>query len=345
MSAFSQTIDIWSLGCVFSIAATWIVFGYQGIKQFRTVRTKAIEQIRSKPVQQQALRSRSSLSAGDYFHDGHEVLEAVTSWHRVLRSSLRKTDSVTSDLLDLVDHKMLLGAPSERIKARDLISELTTILVQSERGPRVEMPGNIMETLLEADEDAVSSVQSSNLGQPVATGNDRKARKSRLLEQPLMKTAHRSEGLRSVVASYHAQPADSGRDQSGPTTAEANAPSGAPSASPDIPLRASPLHGPPPSTPAPEASVEHIDSPSVSGQSISPNQLGQRVGRTPKVHTPQDIFQALEEVEKRDKLLDGIRRKERKDELMSRHWINRDLVGACSLEMETWTTADFNRNF
>ncbi|KAL8962851.1 MAG: hypothetical protein Q9193_000811 [Seirophora villosa] len=241
MSAVSQTIDIWSLGGVFSIAATWVVFGYQGIKQFRTVRKKAIEQIRSKPVRQQALRSRSNLSAGDYFHDGREVLEAVTSWHRVLRSSLRKSDSVTSHLLDLVDHKMLLGAASERIKARDLISELGAILDQSKMGPRVEMPCNIMETLLEADKDAVSSVQDSKLGQPAATGNDRKARKSRLLEQPLMKTAHRSEGLR-------------------------------------------------------------------------------------KIHTPQDIFQALEEVGKRDKLLDGIQRKERKDELMSVHWVNRDLV-------------------
>lgn len=324
MSAVLQTIDIWSLGCVFSIAATWVVFGYQGIKQFTRIREKAIETIR---VRQRGSRSNSNLSAGDYFHDGHSVLEAVTSWHRILRSSLRKTDSVTSNLLDLVDKKMLLGNAGARIKATDLVSELKRILVQSETGPRIEMPGNIMETLLEADKDAVSSVSStqwSNLGQPAAAGNDRKARKSRLLEQPLMKTAHRSEGLKSVSAYHHEQSMDSNMNRSGPTArAKANA-------NPETPYNDSSLHGRPHSFPAPQASVRHIEYRFPSGESMNLTQLHQKAGRTPKVHPPQDLFQALEEIEKRDK--HNILGRERKDKLMSRHWKNRDLVGASNLE-------------
>ncbi|KAL8972470.1 MAG: hypothetical protein Q9197_002763 [Variospora fuerteventurae] len=310
MSAVLQTIDIWSLGCVFSIAATWVVFGYQGIKQFTRIRETAIEAIR---VRQRGSRSNSNLSAGDYFHDGHSVLEAVTSWHRILRSSLRKTDSVTSNLLDLVDKKMLLGNAGARIKATDLVSELKRILDQSEAEPRVEMPVNIMEALLEADKDAVSSVsstQGSNLGQPAAAGNDRKARKSRLLEQPLMKTAHRSEGLKSVLEYHHVQSMDSNMNRSGPTArAKANA-------NPETPHNDSPLQGRPHSIPAPQASVRHIVSPSPSGESMNLTQLHQKAGRTPKVHPPQDLFQALEEIEKRDKhniLVDN-------GESMEPHW-------------------------
>lgn len=41
----AQTIDIWSLGCVFSIAATWVVLGYQGIRQYNWMREKAISKI------------------------------------------------------------------------------------------------------------------------------------------------------------------------------------------------------------------------------------------------------------------------------------------------------------
>ncbi|KAF2679078.1 hypothetical protein K458DRAFT_315328, partial [Lentithecium fluviatile CBS 122367] len=33
-----QTIDTWSLGCVFSMAATWVILGYSGVCQYQLVR-------------------------------------------------------------------------------------------------------------------------------------------------------------------------------------------------------------------------------------------------------------------------------------------------------------------
>ncbi|KAL8687353.1 MAG: hypothetical protein Q9224_005177, partial [Gallowayella concinna] len=186
-------------GCVFSIAATWVVFGYTGIQNFQKVREKGIAQICSAPKpQQHAESSISSISAGDYFHDGQQILEDVTNWHRVLRSALRKTDRVTSGLLDLVDQRMLLGSADSRIKANSLCSELKQLAAQSQEGPRIEIPASIMETLLETDKDAASTIWSvigSNVAQPLNAPDSRKARKSRLLGIPLMKTAHRSEGL------------------------------------------------------------------------------------------------------------------------------------------------------
>ena len=330
MSAVPQTIDIWSLGCVFSIAATWVVFGYPGLQQFRKVRENAINQIVSRAFQSPHPQRTTSISAGDYFHDGHQVLKAVLDWHKVLRSALRNTDTVTSRLLDLVDGKMLLGSAHMRIKARDLYSELKDIIVRSETGDRIEMPGNIMEALLQADKDAVSSVPfgTTSKSSEVPTGlDDRKARKSRLLGKPLMKTAHRSEGLKSVLASNHSQPA--GRNhpttkiavQTGPSDQTRHGSSGGV------------LGHNRPSNAQMNAQISSLDrTPTVpeSSQRTFPTPQVKQHTRSPKTHTPQDIFQAQEEIkarktrEPRDKL--KLWAKERKDKLLSQHYGNRDLV-------------------
>ncbi|KAL8922484.1 MAG: hypothetical protein Q9172_003549 [Xanthocarpia lactea] len=325
MSAVSRAIDIWSLACVFSIAATWVVFGYPGIQQFRKVREKAISQIVSAPSQPQRSQISTSISAGDYFHNGRQVLEVVTDWHKVLRNALRKTDTVTSGLLDLVDQRMLLGIASSRIKAKDLCSELKKIIVQSKAGTRIEMPGNIMETLLEADTDAASSVLLTTASKPAEHqhgADNRKARKSRLLEQPLMKTAHRSEGLKSVLASYPAQQVDRGRFSAGFN------PRIGPAGPGNDATRVT--SGPPPPFNRPHSSQINargfeytVDVLPEGGQLYSTNHTPNKHARTPKTHTPQDVFQAWEEVERKNK--HNVFKIERKDELMSVYFGNRDL--------------------
>ncbi|KAL8784971.1 MAG: hypothetical protein Q9213_003632 [Squamulea squamosa] len=316
ISAVSQTIDIWSLGCVFSIAATWVVFGYPGIQQFRKVREKAISGIISAPFNHQHPQRSTSISAGDYFHDGRQVLDVVTGWHKVLRNALRKTDTVTSRLLDLVDRKMLLGSASSRIKAKELSVELKSIIFQSETGPRVEMPANILETLLETDEDAASLVPlgiEAEQPEKLSGPDKRKARKSRLMEQPLMKTAHRSEGLKSVLASYHAQPvlhptaATNARTISASNTADSLQPSHPTSSRDNV-----------------KASLGTVGHPHDSAHSFFPTKAPKQGVRTPKTHTPQDVFQAWEEVERRNK--NNILKKERKDKLLTKYFGNRDLV-------------------
>ncbi|KAL8998393.1 MAG: hypothetical protein Q9169_002521 [Polycauliona sp. 2 TL-2023] len=324
ISAVSQTIDIWSLGCVFSIAATWVVFGYQGIQQFRRVREKAISQIVPGSFHHQQPQRSTSISAGDYFHDSRKVLDVVTDWHKVLRNSLRKTDTVTSSLLDVVDRKMLLGTANSRVKARDLCSQLSELIARSESAPRIEMPENIMETLLEADKDAPSPVpfgMESVIPEHLPGLDSRKARKSRLLEQPLMKTAHRSEGLRkSVLASHHKQPAvrdppitpiTTQRGASGHTkrapSSFAHAHNQSPEAQVDTPIYS---HNSIPDAPK-------------TSQPVTPTRQVKRDTRTPRTHTPQDIFQAQEEIKERDK--HNIFRKEHKDKLLTKHFGNRDL--------------------
>ncbi|KAF2400193.1 hypothetical protein EJ06DRAFT_420275 [Trichodelitschia bisporula] len=121
-----QGIDVWSLGCVFSVAATWIVLGFQGINQFETLRSLAIEKI-------QKLRKLQSGKANDNlcidgFHNGISVLPEIKEWHIFLRQSMRRTDEITGQVLDLVDRYMLVSVPDDRIHAKDLVVALDDIL-------------------------------------------------------------------------------------------------------------------------------------------------------------------------------------------------------------------------
>ncbi|KAK6824952.1 hypothetical protein PG987_012446 [Apiospora arundinis] len=114
LTDYTQKIDIWSLGCVFSVAATWVVLGRQGVWVYEKLRQNAIRQLRESSSGKQP-------TADDAFHDGQEVLVAVTAWHNHLRSSMRKSDTITSKILDLVDTEMLRREPRERLSSIDLL--------------------------------------------------------------------------------------------------------------------------------------------------------------------------------------------------------------------------------
>ncbi|KIW73675.1 hypothetical protein PV04_01773 [Phialophora macrospora] len=128
--AVPQSIDIWSLGCVFSIAATWVALGYKGVLVYEKVRENAIkERLRAK--QHHAPPSQhddEKEPEADFFHDGSNVLDAIQHWHKAVRQYIRQTDSVTGQVLDLVTASMLRGEPSQRISAADLCKKLTSIL-------------------------------------------------------------------------------------------------------------------------------------------------------------------------------------------------------------------------
>ena len=114
-----QAIDIWSLGCVFSMAASWIVLGYNAIPAYEKFREDAVKA---------GLQNDEVRPEGDFFHDGWNVLHAIQQWHDALRPYIRQTDAVTGQVLDLVTNSMLLGDPGQRISAFDLCASLMSIL-------------------------------------------------------------------------------------------------------------------------------------------------------------------------------------------------------------------------
>ncbi|KAK1977651.1 kinase-like domain-containing protein [Colletotrichum cereale] len=103
----SQTSDVWSLGCVLSIAATYVVLGTQGVLIFDQLRREAIFGITG--------------NLSDAFHDGKVVLPEVRHWHDYLREAARRNDVYTSAVLDMVDNHMFVA--KDRWSAKRICQE------------------------------------------------------------------------------------------------------------------------------------------------------------------------------------------------------------------------------
>lgn len=196
-SMLHQTIDIWSLGCVLSIAATWVALGYQGIRQYSEFRKKALKNVKYQSVSEGSSESLSDQAhSNDYFHDRHDVLPEVTSWHKSLKMILRKTDTTTALVLDLIDSRMLLSDPLHRISAEDLCMELLAILEKSKVAQTKlgeVIPEMILEGLRQLDDSAPAKVPSKPPSDQSSPESHSRNANSKRLEIPLMKTAHGSE--------------------------------------------------------------------------------------------------------------------------------------------------------
>ncbi|KAJ9660233.1 hypothetical protein H2201_006979 [Coniosporium apollinis] len=192
--AVSQMIDTWSLGCVFSMAATWVVLGYQGIGQFHKVRKDAVEKITDERAKAKTALPIPPLRSIDTFHDGREVLADVRNWHTLLRSSVRQTDTITSRVLHLVDQSMLVGDEEKRATAGDIYKSLKAILSSNNPVPMPRVTKSIMDKLVDMDKNLPSTTFRSTPGTLVLP-DDCTARKKALLDTQslLMKTSHRSE--------------------------------------------------------------------------------------------------------------------------------------------------------
>ncbi|OAL46958.1 hypothetical protein IQ07DRAFT_634543 [Pyrenochaeta sp. DS3sAY3a] len=102
-----SSADAWSLGCVFSEAATWILMGFPGLQEFNLHYDFRI----SKP-------SRKSR---------HKVLRART-WHRRLRGEVTEHDLITANILDVIDNHLLRIDARERIPMSKLCYQLDEII-------------------------------------------------------------------------------------------------------------------------------------------------------------------------------------------------------------------------
>lgn len=109
----TQGIDIWSLGCVFSVAATYVVAGKEGVKQYSLFRQRAL--------------SKLNHGDGDLFHNTNSVLPEVKRWHNYIRTGIRTQDDYTAKVLDIVDDLMLIVPGESRISGAKLTERLADI--------------------------------------------------------------------------------------------------------------------------------------------------------------------------------------------------------------------------
>lgn len=110
-SGVSQAIDAWSFGCVLSVAATWIVLGFEGIRQYEYLRKLSPGSNRDGVL-------------SDRFHDGFDVLPEIVKWHDFLRGHLRPSDTTTELVLSLIESRLLRADPAARYNMVELCGKL-----------------------------------------------------------------------------------------------------------------------------------------------------------------------------------------------------------------------------
>lgn len=111
-----NSVDIWSLGCIFSEAVVWSVFGIDGVNLYRVRRQKATQAL-------------TGFEGGATFHDGYRKLEAVAATHREIKRQLqRRVDYVLSPVLDRLVVDMLSEKPERRPSAQEVQDRAESLL-------------------------------------------------------------------------------------------------------------------------------------------------------------------------------------------------------------------------
>jgi hypothetical protein len=206
LSGVSQSIDAWSFGCVLSVAATWIVLGFQGIRQYERLR------------QLSPANNKNGVTS-DRFHDGFNVLPEVEKWHDYLRGHLRPSDTTTELVLSLVESKLLRSDPASRYSVGELCDELRKVsdwaehrikgLKKHSKEPHhlvIKALSNIEE---EAQTQRSSEPKTNLLQQPPLQVNPRQRasmqmNKEELIKnKPLGQTAHRKKILEKKLEDFH----------------------------------------------------------------------------------------------------------------------------------------------
>ena len=302
---------------MFSLAATWIALGDLGVSQFNQIRQLAIRnQVQPRLGQDESQNQAIEGYHGDHFHNGHQVLEDVTNWHIYLRTVLRKTDTITSQVLDLVDENMLLEFAEQRINASRLCSTLDSILKSSSQANEPQLPDTIKAVLEEAA-DVGSLYQISVIRHSQTTRG-----KGALSYAATVRGTRKSIYERSLKSSHSraSQPEQSSQGYDVNNLENEDVSSG--------PVAEPPFMSPSASPPSRMATI-HDRTPSGSTIKTIPSYRSRR--GTLKKHTPMNVFQAREAIESRKsvfKLFSRNKHEETRDNLLLTSYFRgtRDIV-------------------
>lgn len=87
-------MDSWSLGCVFSEVAAWVVHGREGLEDYRQRRQDETQQL-------------DDFRDGKAFHDGEAMLQCVGKMHNKVLQNKRFSDNVTGPVIETMITEML----------------------------------------------------------------------------------------------------------------------------------------------------------------------------------------------------------------------------------------------
>jgi hypothetical protein len=328
------------------MAATWVVLGSEGIREFITLRERAIKDIltsRENLPSSEGLDRDLINTMGDHFHNGIEVLPEVTKWHNFLRMSVRQSDTITCQVLRLVEAHMLRGRPEQRMTASQICTELKRIKDEEHEKHQEEPAESVMKALLEVDETArwEPELESSSISIAVSARNSsltisqaRKKRKSKAFSVPLGKTPNRASVLKSRL--------DASRDESVvyDTISESPTMMALPKLDDSFLTTRQTKPSRIPTGPGNNTAADtYRRSPPVQSTRLT---LTTTPTKRPRPHPPQNVFQAREQI-------DGSARWWRlrtwRDPLLTRYFGNRDIVSSLSNSQRTCRHLTIQRNF
>ncbi len=331
-----------------NMGRTWVALGYQGVLQYAEFRKSAIKNLEVGGASQLqadgsegAKLSNENKSSEDCFHNGREVLPEVTSWHKSLRVILRKTDTVTALVLDLIDQKMLLSDPTKRLSAGETCTELQRIYREAQEAQAKideKVPEMIMDALRQLDDSAPLKALPKTPSEESSPDLHSRNAKSKRLEEPLKKTTHRSEVFnpephrfsQSLVDIYESGTSETCVPIPPDAEREHLLESGVPGIGIDSPQAGTHDLMDFPQTPGRLYSGTNTTEPSI--YETPPRRSPATSSMIPNKHRapPQSPFDARQQLDASQKGLKGRVRKffgkQNKDEVLSRHFINRDLV-------------------
>jgi hypothetical protein len=318
------------------MAATWVVLGSEGIVEFITLRERAIKDIltaRENLPSSEGLDRDLINTMGDYFHNGIEVLPEVAQWHNFLRMSVRQSDTITCQVLNLVDAHMLRGRPEQRMTASQICTELNRIRDEEQKKRQVEPTESVMRALLEVDETAKwePDPESSPISIALLARNSsltiseaRKERKSKAFGLTLGKTPNRASVLKSRLEVPREEPVVYDTTSESPSTMV-------------LSRLGDPFHGPRQTKPSRSLTglINNMAA-DLYGHSPPAQSTGLTLATTPtkrpRPHPPQNVFQAREQI---DGSARWWRRRTWKDPLLKRYFGDRDIVSTLSNSQRT----------
>lgn len=118
-STVTSKADIWAMGCIFSVAAVWVVLGPEGVKQYAELRG------------QETGRSRNFDHSTACFHNGVDLLDAVKTMHNRVSHYCRHEVATpnggllaTADIVEILETYCLAEEPKNRKSARSIHERL-----------------------------------------------------------------------------------------------------------------------------------------------------------------------------------------------------------------------------
>ncbi|KAM3071948.1 hypothetical protein ACMFMG_008416 [Clarireedia jacksonii] len=97
------SVDIWSLGAIYSEVAVWLVRSYKAVQKYRLARRVATQ-------------GTAAAEDGDCFHDGNIVLPLIRETHDDLKSKIRGCDFITAKVLDMVQDMLMSATARPDVK-------------------------------------------------------------------------------------------------------------------------------------------------------------------------------------------------------------------------------------